>query len=621
MVSFRNYFTILILLVMIFVLFMFTGVSAKLLMNTSANSWADEQTNYFFDHTGSEQAFNLAEHQGGQANDQQKPRVAVLAFQNKDSSEKLFVEWCYYHKYLYKVFDTWPTAKEISDFDIVLFGDIDIGMQKLHLLNLYSEQGVTMIFTKLPEYEEIAGNKELASFFGIKTTVSERVEVDGIRIFSGFMMNKERIYKKNDYFGEKDDTTISIPFYDLRTGFEIYATGYYDEMETEEAYKMKVPPLIWRTVTNQSLVFAVNSDIFEDVILLGVLSGFMSQRSEINLYPIINAQTITLLSYPYFSNENSQKIEEVYSRATEAIARDLLWPNIVQVLKNYGSSNNFFAAPQLNYLDETGPKNDYTDFYMNEISKLPGMMGLSLAQTSDAPLETIIAQNKQFFRESMPDYDITALYLAGFEQEELSGYLEDEFLKHVSLVMSDYQEGDSLISLIDQNVLSVKFNQNGYRHETMDDLVMCSLESSLGMCNSAVDMLRVFYPEDDHDQWNYLTKKWSKGKTYYHDFAALDMVSIYEMEKRIRRFLALDYTYQYQGDKVELHIDHFDETAYFILTMDRKKIASIQNATAEKISDHFYLIKANGADVSIQLVEEKVLGWPANHRQIPMSTQ
>lgn len=621
MVSFRNYFTILILLVMIFVLFMFTGVSAKLLKNTSTNSWVDEQEDYFYDHTGSEQAFNLAKHQGGQAYDRQKPRVAVLAFQTEDSTKKLFVEWCYYNKYLYKVFDAWPAPEEISGFDVMLFGDINIGMQEMQLLNLYSEQGVTMIFTRLPEYEQITGNKDLASFFGIKTAISEAVEVDGIRIFSGFMMNKERIYKKNDYFGEKDDTTISIPFYDLRTGFEIYATGYYDEMETEEAYKMKVPPLIWRTVTNQSLVFAVNSDIFKDAILLGVLSGFMSQRSEINLYPIINAQTITLLSYPYFSNENSQKIEEVYSRTTEAIARDLLWPNIVQVLKNFGTSNNFFAVPQLNYHDETGPKNDYTDFYINEITKLPGVMGLSLAQNSDAPLDTIIAQNKQFFRENMPDYDITALYLGGFRQEDLDRCLEDEFLKHVSLIMSDYQEGDSLISLIDNRILSVKFDQNGYRHETMDDLRMCSLESALGMCNSAVNMLQVFYPEDENDQWNYLTKKWSKGKTYYNDFSGLDMVSIYEMEKRIRRFLVLDYTYQYQGDKVELHIDHFDETAYFILTMERKKIASIHNATAEKISDNFYLIKANGADVSIQLREEKVLGWPANHRQIPMSTQ
>ncbi len=314
-------------------------------------------------------------------------------------------------------------------------------------------------------------------------------------------------------------------------------------------------------------------------------------------------------------------MQQLYSRNSEGVARDLLWPNVVQILKNYGGSYSFFAATQLDYLDEVGPKNDYINFYLREIGKLPGNMGLSLGQVSEGDRKDIMAEIEDFFRSNLPDYDFTALYAADSSKEELKENLNSDFYKDISLVMSDYGEGDSILEFLKDNILSVKFNLNGYEHETMDDLRMSSIENILGMCNMKVDMTRVFYPEGSSDEWNNLSLKWSKGNTYFSDYKAFDMVTVGEMENRVRRFLALDYTLEYNINDIAIQIDNFEAEAYFILRTNNRRIDYVDNATVVAISDTAYLIKAETADVTIHMIEENILKKPGNNKTIPSNPQ
>ncbi len=626
MISKGNYFAIFVLLLMVFVMFMFVGVSSNILSDSTGNIRAGERVNINLENTISANSLNLGvlQLQTGQdpsrnviINPDQKLRVAILSEEAGDEVAGLLAQWCVYNKYFYKIYTEWPKEDAIADYSVILFGRYPVFARDSRMLYSYADQGKTMIFMQLPDYEEIGANREFAAFFGIKAAVEREVTADGIKLFSNFMINQEREYGKGDYFGEEDDTRVSLPYYSLSSGYEVYCVGILDNQEELQIEDKDLPPLLWRTTTRKSFVFSVNSRIFDGMSLLGLLTGFMAKGAECYIYPIVNAQTISLLGYPYLSNENSEVLQRLYSRSSEAVARDLLWPNIIQILKSYGSSYSFFAAPQLDYKDEVGALDHYIDFYLREIGKLPGDMGLSLGQVSDIGLRDMNTQNEQFFRESLPDYDFTALYAADFEEDEVRGQLEHELLKDVSLVMSDYRDGDQLISFLNDNTLSVKFNLDGYRHETMDDLRMLCIENALGMCNVRVDIGRVFYPGSSRDEWNNLSLKWSKGSTYFNDFDKLDMVSIYEMEKRVRRFLALDYIYECTGNDINIRIDHFDEEAYFILCTYSRSIGFVEGGSAKKISSSAYLIKAADARVRIHLIEENVLGKPKNNKIIP----
>ena len=628
MVSIRNYFTIVILMVTVFVMFMFAGVSLNLLSDTATNRQVEERAAIYSQDTITADSLNLdtaASSNSGTGrtilHPEQKLQAAILSKDTGDTISQLLTEWCVYHKYLYKVYPAWPDAEEMAGYDIALFGDYNITSEDSERLYAYADLGITMIFTRLPDYKEITLDRNLAAFFGIRAGVMEDVTADGIKIFSDFMLSKERIYRQGDYFGEEDDTEIHVPYYSLRAGYELYAVGILNHQKELGIEDRELPPLLWRTVTDKSFVFAVNTDIFDGMSMLGVLTGFMARQEECYLYPIVNAQTISLIDYPYFSDENKEAVQKRYSRSSEAVARDILWPNIIQILKNYGGSYSFFAASQLDYLDGVGPKEDYLSFYLREIDKLPGSMGLSLGQVSDAGLQDIIDQNASFYQRYLPEYDFTALYTADFHTEEVQRSLHQDFLKNISLVMSDYRKGDALVRFLDDQVLSVKFNLRGTRHETMDDLQMICVENALGMCNMKMDIGRVIYPEDSFDEWNYLSLKWSKGDTYYKDFSALDMVSIYEMENRVRRFLALDYTYEYDENHIDISLDHFDEEAYFLLFTQSGRIDHVENGTAEKISDTAYLIRATAENVRIHISEELILKKPKNHKTIPSNPE
>ncbi|MDF2540332.1 MAG: putative rane protein [Herbinix sp.] len=630
MVSRRIYLTIFILMLMVFVMFMFAGVSSNILSDTATNNRATERVDISHEDTLTADSLNIATGNPGYIgigrdvfDPEQKLRVAILTSGSEDKIAYILIEWCVYNKYLYKVFTDLPEEEEIADYDVILFGDYQINDQDSEFLYTYANLGKTMMFTQLPDYQKIKSSKELANFFGIKSAVQENITTDGIKIFPNFMINKVREYNIGDYYGDKDDTAVSVPYYSLTAGYEVYSIGILNQQDKLGIENKDLPPLLWRTRTENSFVFVINSDIFKGMSVLGILTGFMAHEREVYVYPVVNAQTISLLSYPYLSNENNTTTQELYSRTSETVARDLLWPNIIQILKNYGDSFSFFAAPQLDYLDDIGPKKDYIDFYLREIGKLPGDMGLSLEQVSKTDLTDLISKDEMFFGKYLPKYNFTALYTADFSRDEVEDSLDNEFLKEVSLVMSDYKEGDNLISFLNENVLSVKFNLDGYQHETMDDLRMICIENAIGMSNTMVDIGRVIYPKDSTDEWNYLSLLWSKGDTYYKDYTKFDMVSIYEMEKRIRRFLTLDYTYEYDGDDIIIHIDQFDEEAYFILCTYSKSIEYVNHGKAEAMNDTntTYLIKAEDSTVLIHLTEGNILKKPRNNKIIPSNPE
>jgi hypothetical protein len=622
MISIRNYFTAFILLFMVFVMFMFVGVSSNILSDTSTNNRAVEKISLGQEDLLTVEKLNLDTYvedtsRTGTLSIIQRKRAAILSGGEKDASASILTEWCTYQKYLYKIYTSLPEVGEISEYDVILFGDYKVTSQSCELLYDYADLGKTMIFSQLPDYQEIITNNNLAAFFGISTGVKEEIMADGIKIFSGFMINKERIYSEGDFYGEEDDMAINIPYYSLAAGYEVYAVGLLDNQDKLGIKDEELPPLLWRTKTGNAFVFVVGSDAFGGISIPGVLNGFMAHESDCYVYPIVNAQTISLVNYPYLSKENEERMQKLYSRSSEAVARDLLWPNIIQILKNYGDSYSFFMSPELDYQDGIGPKGDFTEFYLQEIRKLPGDMGLSLGQVSDMELMEKLSEDEVFLSRYLPKYEFTALYTADFDIGEVGGCLDQKLLKRISLIMSDYKEGDKLIDCLTDDTISVKINMDGYRHETMDDLKMICVENALGMCNEKVDIKRVIFPQDSTDEWNYLSLRWSKGDTYFNDYSKFDMISVYEMERRVRRFLALDFTYRWDGNNVDIDIDHFDEEAYFILRISNRSIAQIENGTVEEITADSYLIKASDAKVRIQLSEENILDKPKNGKLIP----
>lgn len=609
MLSKSMYFTILLLVISMFIMLMVTSYSLQ--HSGGVEISKTEETGIGYEDTINEAHLDLE-----YAKDPTTAKTTVAIVSSSEHNSKVFKEFCIYNKYFYKMFNYLPDMNEINNFDLIIFGDINFETE-IETLKKYSLSGITMFFTKLPDYSMIDSQYDLAHFFGIDFGVEEEIHTDGFKIYPGFMIGSERTYQKDDYFGKKDDTDIKVPYYSLLPGYEIYGVGVLNSQKELGIENKNLPPLLWKTKTDNAFIFVVNSDIFHESSLLGILTGFKSKEKNFHIYPIVNGQTISVVNFPYLSNETEEEIRETYGRSAQALCRDLLFPNIAQILKNYGDSNNFFFAPQLNY-DLKGILNEDFDFYISEINKLSGNIGLSFSQKSDAQIESIINTNRLVFDEIFPRYKFKNIYLGEFSKGELGKIYKEDFLSNVTLAMSNYSQEEHLLSYINDDILSISFTLNGFEHETMDDLRMLSIENALGMCNVMVDLSKVFYPKSSEEQWNNLSLDWSKGKTYFNDFKVFDFLSIDDLEKRVRRFLSLDYTYKYDEDSLDLSIYNFDEEAFFMISAYEQTIESIVNAEFKKVSRDTYLIKATDKDVNIQFKKLGVLSPPSNNKLIPI---
>lgn len=612
MISVKNYLSAVMLIITIFIMFMVVGRSADFINADFLASGTVDTLNISGKDFLTADRLNI---DNADITDIKKKlygqrMAAIISENNNGILTGLLTEWCVYNKYFYKIYDYLPEVNDTAPYSLLIFGDIGWSEEDKEILYKYAESGKTMIFTHLPDYRILSSDRDFLGLFGIDKVMAGNVKVDGFKIFSDFLISEERIYIKGDYFGEEDDTSFYVPYYKLAPGYEVYAVALFDGYEKSGLVHADLPPLLWRTRTGNSFVFVVGCDIFCGMALPGILTGFMTHVNEVYLYPVVNAQTISITDFPYLSDENSDKIKSVYLRSPKNLARDILWPNIVKILKSYGNSYNFFTASQLDYTDDVGPDGDLLKFYLDEIKKLGGTPGLSLNQVTKADIDEVLYENLQFYEKNMPYYSFSYLYPGKFKKEDFLKKMDHKLLKDITLIMADYYEGGRLIDLIENDILSVSFNLNGYRHETMDDLRLVCVENALGMCNMKVDLSPVIYPESSSCNWNNLSLKWAKGNTYFRDFTAFDTVSLSELNKRIRRFLALNFTCEIKDNHIHISIDNFDREAYFILITYDKTVKSVDNGSCKKIKDSRFLIKATDSDVVINLEDQNVLKIP-----------
>lgn len=618
MLTRRNFIVILLLFLIVFVMFISVEVSAFYLTQREYNPQSDvpitlTKADAFSSDVMEDPQAAKSPELAARALAHEK--VAIITADPDAQTVQVMKEWCTYSRYRYQVYSALPTAEEITDFRVLLFDAQVIHEDALPMLQAYAALGLDMIITALPSYQELAQSPELCDFLGIEALVQESLPIKGFHIFDDFLVGGEKIYGVNDYYGNTDDDIpASVPYYTLRPGYLMYAQAI--AVDDSIDYK-DLPGLLWRTRTDKSNVYVINTDVFDGKSLIGLLTAFLSQSQQYYVYPVVNAQTISILDFPLLANENNDTIQARYSRSSESVGRDVLWPGIVKILRNYGNYYHFFMAPELNYADDTSPSAEFISFYRREIERLSGTMGLSLHQMSDIPLPDLCGRNAAFLQEHMPAYQFTAAYAT---EPQVTGLASADQLpsplEAVSLVMTDMSDTAPLISYVNDRTLCVSFITDGFVHESMDDLRLSCLETALGMNNQKVSMSRVFYPGAD-DSWNTLNLLWSKGDTYFKPYLVFDNVSVYEMEARVRAFLSVDYAVNREDDILTVSVTNDVKGASFVLRLFNDQIDHVEGGQLRKLSSTAYLLQPEEQQMRLFLkTQNKLANPPTTYQEV-----
>ncbi len=512
-------------------------------------------------------------------------------------------------------------CSSISSFNIERYGNpgfvlVDsqfVDFKKdIKTLKEFTENGVSIVFLNLPGPDVIENDKELAALMGISYVKEKTVKVEGVKLFGGFLLGGETIYKPEKKKQEKrQDLTLEMPWYITQGGTKTYIVGIMDEYYDDYEFKNELfPAVVWRNSIGKAQVFCVNGDFMSDTAGLGILSSMIYELSPYQLYPVVNAQNTLVIAYPLMAEENSEEFERVYSRTPLAFQMDVIWPTLVKFAENDKLKYTCFMAPKLNYSDQAQPGYDKYETFLKLFSERNTEIGLCLEHSSDIDLLEKLALDKDYYDLIEKRYPSTSAFMDKDDAGYLSEIVNDPYIKNVRTIACDADIEIPILSYITEDITLQSLTSDTKNFTYSKDLMLKSIETALGYDNAKLDLGTVTWPDYDSDHWEIVYNDMSSSlKTYWMPFRIFDHTTLTESDARVRTFLNIDSESKREGDRITLNVKGTNgEKCWFILRTHGEKIDKISGATYSKIEQDAYLIEVTSEEVTIDVKKSNTIG-------------
>lgn len=477
---------------------------------------------------------------------------------------------------------------------------LDDNLKKIEELE---QKGVIIVFGCLEDPKNIEKNQELQDFLGIYKIVSKKTELTGAKLFEGLLLGGEVIYETPEDKDERDrqDLQLNVPWYQVGSGTKTYMVGLLDQSKQKETVENEeLPTLIWRNGIRNGSIFCVVGDYMKDSTALGLLDGMVAEASSYYIYPVVNAQNLSMINFPVFADENNEQMMELYSQSITGMARDIMWPSLISIVEKGGLKMSCFMQPQTNYEDGIEPTSKDLVFYLKQMKEQNAEVGLFLQYKNAESLRDKLNQDAEFFRKADSSYKYGAAYTEEKDLDTVKTLMNTELMKNVSTLVCEYTEDEPVISYCTDSVTLQSVTSDGMNYTYSDDIRMRSVQSSLGYTNVMLNMQKIFWPERKKDRWQIMQKRFSSNLlTYWKNFTGFDSTTLSESNTRTRTFLNLDFSETRTDDEIILKAS--ESGSWFILRTHGEEIEEIEGGTQKKLEDNVYLIQAQDTTVKIQV--------------------
>lgn len=529
--------------------------------------------------------------------------------------ERSAQRWCTYQKWnmasILSLNDIKTDMKTIPKM-ILLESESYAKGKNLQKLKEIEKKGTIVIFGCLENPENIKNDKELMKFLGISKVVTDRTKLEGVKLFEGFLLGGEVVYdaeKSDDPLEKKkQDLNLNIPWYQVGSGTKIYMVGMFNENKKLNGKKIKneeLPTIVWRNGISGGNVFAVVGDYMKDSIAMGFLDGMLSECSEYTIYPVVNAQNFSMVDFPFFANENNEKMQEIYSQPVVSVIRDIIWPSLVSTSEKSQLKMTCFIQPQSDYLNQIEPMKGNLKFYLKQMKEQSAEAGISMQYRKVNSLADKQREDENFFNEEGSSYKYGAAAV-NYENLPLLLNLQNTgLMKNVSTITCARTEETPILSYCTDSITLQTATNDAVDYKYSDDIRMRSIQSVLAYTNIMYDFQQVFYPEKKEDEWQNVQKRFSGNiTTYWANFKGFESTTLSKSSGRIRTFLNLDYRHYKKDDHVMLNTTH--TKSWFLLRTNAKIVKKIKGGKSKKIEDGIYLIYAASNKVDITLKQQKL---------------
>lgn len=477
----------------------------------------------------------------------------------------------------------------------------------LTTLETLEKKGVIIVFGCLENAKNIQNNKALMKFLGIQKVVAEETHLAGVKLFEGLLLGGEVTYNTSKDKEEKkrQDLELDVPWYQVGSGTKTYMVGLLDEKTGKNVENEDLPTIIWRNGIDYGSVFAVVGDYMKDSTALGLLDGMRAEALQYTIYPIVNAQNLSMVNFPVFADENNTEMLKLYSQSVTGIARDIMWPALISVVEKSDMKMTCFIQPQADYTDDIEPKSGNLEFYLKQMKEQSAEAGISLEYQKLDKAEDKVTKDTEFFENEKINYRFGAAFA---KEKDLKGILKDTdsgLLGDVGTLVCDYTENQPVVSYYSDSVTLQTVTSDGMNYAYSDDIRMRSIQTALGYTNVMLDMYDIFWPQEKTDRWEVMQKRFSSNLlTYWKNFRDFDSTTLSESNARIRTFLNLVYSQSREDNTITLQTSEVG--SWFILRTHGEEIDEIDGGSQTEIEADAYLICAEDTTVKIRLKEQEL---------------
>ncbi len=517
---------------------------------------------------------------------------------------RMAAQWCTYTKRRLVVRNSISECPEDveENGEYILLENDYVREQNGDVLRLkqMADRGMVLVFCSLPDPSVIAASEGWKQLLGVREVTAKQVELQGVNLFSGFLLGGQAIYVPRDEEEReaRQDLDLTVPWYLTAGSCKTYMVGMLADKSVENE---ELPALIWCNGAGAGRVFAVNGGYMSDCTALGILDAIAAEVSDYMIYPVINAQTMAVANFPGFASENGEDMGRLYSRDQMAVYRDILWPGLCSAIEKSGAHLTCYLAPQFHYKDNNFPQVDQLVFYLRQMREKGAEAGLTMEYVYADSLEQKLSLDEAFFRSTGSGYRFGAVYLPDGYRGGTDVFETYPVLRHVQTVTRHYTKDRPVVSYEKENITTQSITSVGISHTYSDDIRMKSLETALGYSHIVLDMNRVAWPEKEGDRWELLAEKFSSNiNTYWQAFEMFSQTSASESDERIRAFLGADYESRRTGNEIQVSVKSKSGEVWFILRTHGEEIVSMQGGEFEEIEKDAYLIRAQEDTLKIR---------------------
>lgn len=603
MLSKRVYFTVSALMMLVLFMFQFSGIIRKKYNNFDENKYAVSEKNDL----NNNNVFTVL-------TDEDKVVKSISGYIvyigdiNTKTGNTVY-EWCNYTKrnlLVYKTVSQYHRYNEKYPDAILIDSDYVNIDRDIDTFSLLTDYGINLVFCTLPSYSEISENQRFEQLCGISPH-SESVNASGLKLYSGFLFGGEAWYtKENDPDGKFQNMNLTIPWYNTSNATKTYMSAVVESEDGSKIDNEDQPAVIWRKSHDHAYVFCINGDYIKDISGIGILTAIMSESKDLDIYPVVDSQSVIVNNFPMFSFENDDAVEKYYLRNTSSLLENVIWPDISNLAESTGARFTFMAAPQINYSDNNLVSVREMDYFFRLFSEKSSEAGLTTTRDDATSIDEKLTADAGIFSNYLSNYKFTSIIA---RKDELENVLssKNSLIDDVNTIVTDSQDygGTKLFSYVNDNVINVECPVTSDKYTYSDDFRQRCFQTALAYTNIEFNMTGVCNPDDEKELWNEEIKSKSTALiSYMKNSKMFTKCSISQADKRIREFMAADYSYKQNSSYVSLDITGAQETARFIVRLRTGEVENVSGAVCTKVEKGVYLITAQSKHVEMTIKTE-----------------